>query len=131
METEIEAGIYADFDVALISRLIGNLLENAFKYGGGRVRVVLRREGAAARLVVSDNGAGIPPEELEKIWNRFYRLEKSRSGGGLGLGLALVRQIADIHAARVTAENGADGAVFTLLLPISPCGDGERLPSAC
>lgn len=131
LEAEIEAGIYADFDVALISRLIGNLLENAFKYGGGRVRVALRREGTAARLVVSDNGAGIPPEELEKIWNRFYRLEKSRSGGGLGLGLALVRQIADIHAARVTAENGADGAVFTLLLPISPCGDGERLSSAC
>ena len=107
---------------SLMSRLTGNLLENAFKYGGGLVRVSLHREHERAILSVSDNGEGIPPAELEKIWNRFYRLEKSRSGGGLGLGLALVRQIADIHGARVTAESGADGTVFTLLLPVKSQG---------
>ena len=125
LETEIEGGIYADFDVALISRLTGNLLENAFKYGGGLVRVSLRREPEAIRLCVSDNGPGIPRAELEKIWQRFYRLEKSRSGGGLGLGLALVKQIAEIHGAKVTAESGADGTVFTLLLPVISRGEGE------
>ncbi|MFR5879373.1 MAG: ATP-binding protein, partial [Cloacibacillus evryensis] len=125
LETEIEGGIYADFDVALISRLTGNLLENAFKYGGGLVRVSLRREPETIRLCVSDNGPGIPRAELEKIWQRFYRLEKSRSGGGLGLGLALVKQIADIHGAKVTAESGADGTVFTLLLPVISRGEGE------
>ena len=122
LETEIEEGIFADIDVALMSRLTGNLLENAFKYGGGLVRVSLHREHERVILSVSDNGEGIPPAELEKIWNRFYRLEKSRSGGGLGLGLALVRQIADIHGARVTAESGAEGTVFTLLLPVKSQG---------
>ena len=89
------------------------------------MRVSLRREPEAIRLCVSDNGPGIPRAELEKIWQRFYRLEKSRSGGGLGLGLALVKQIADIHGAKVTAESGADGTVFTLLLPVISRGEGE------
>ncbi len=118
LETDIEAGIFADFDVALISRLAGNLLENAFKYGRGKVRATLRREVGAARLTVADNGPGIPPEEIGKIWQRFYRVEKSRTTRGLGLGLALAKQIADIHNAAITAETTPDGAVFTLLLPL-------------
>lgn len=118
LASEIEPDIYADVDVALMSRLIENLVENAFKYGGGKVRVTLRREGGNIRLAVGDNGAGISPEELPKIWQRFYRTDKSRSSGGLGLGLALVKQIADIHGARVTAESfPGKGSVFTLTMP--------------
>ena len=59
----------------------------------------------ATKNAVIDDGAGIPPEELPKIWQRFYRSDKSRSSGGLGLGLSLVKQIAGLHNARVTAES--------------------------
>lgn len=115
---EIEKDIYAEIDVALMSRLIENFVENAFKYGGGKVRVTLRREGRNIKLAVGDNGPGITPEELPKIWQRFYRADKSRSSGGLGLGLSLVKQIADLHGARVTAESfPGKGSVFTLTLP--------------
>lgn len=115
---EIEKDIYADIDVALMSRLIENLVENAIKYGGGKVCVTLRREGGDVKLAVGDNGPGITPEELPKIWQRFYRADKSRSSGGLGLGLSLVKQIADLHNARVTAESfPGKGSVFTLTMP--------------
>ena len=114
---EIEKDIYADIDVALMSRLIENLIENAFKYGGGKVRVTLRRDGGDIKLAVGDNGPGMTPEELPKIWQRFYRADKSRSSGGLGLGLSLVKQIAELHGARVTAESfPGKGSVFTLTM---------------
>lgn len=117
LASEIEPDIYAEFDVALMSRLIENLVENAFKYGGGKVRVTLRREDGNIKLAVRDGGAGIPPEELPKIWQRFYRSDKSRSSGGLGLGLSLVKQIAGLHNARVTAESEpGKGSVFTLTM---------------
>ena len=117
LSSEIEPEIYAELDVALMSRLIENLVENAFKYGGGKVRVTLRREEGNIKLAVSDDGAGIPPEELPKIWQRFYRSDKSRSSGGLGLGLSLVKQIAGLHNARVTAESEpGKGSVFTLTM---------------
>lgn len=114
---EIEKDIYAEIDVALISRLIENLIENAFKYGGGKVRVTLRRAGGNIKFSVGDNGEGIPAEELPKIWQRFYRADKSRSSGGLGLGLSLVKQIAGLHGARVTAESfPGKGSVFTMTM---------------
>ena len=117
LSSEIEPEIYAELDVALMSRLIENLVENAFKYGGGKVRVTLRREDGNIKLAVGDDGAGIPPEELPKIWQRFYRSDKSRSSGGLGLGLSLVKQIAGLHNARVTAESEpGKGSVFTLTM---------------
>lgn len=117
LSSEIEPEIYAELDVALMSRLIENLVENAFKYGGGKVRVTLRREEGNIKLAVIDDGAGIPPEELPKIWQRFYRSDKSRSSGGLGLGLSLVKQIAGLHNARVTAESElGKGSVFTLTM---------------
>ena len=79
LSSEIEPEIYAELDVALMSRLIENLVENAFKYGGGKVRVTLRREEGNIKLAVIDDGAGIPPEELPKIWQRFYRSDTARA----------------------------------------------------
>ncbi len=117
LTADIEKDVYAEMDVALMSRLIENLLENAFKYGGGKVEVRLRRENGKAKLSISDNGPGIRPAELPKIWRRFYRADKSRSSGGLGLGLALVKQIAGIHNARVTAESEPGrGTTFTMTI---------------
>ena len=76
-------------DVILMTRLLNNLISNAFRYGsdGGHVRVTVRRTGNCVVLSVSDDGAGIPPDQQEKIWQRFYQVDAARSGGeGTGLG---------------------------------------------
>ncbi|MDO5116316.1 MAG: HAMP domain-containing sensor histidine kinase [Synergistaceae bacterium] len=117
LRLDIEKDICAEIDVFLMSRLIENLLENGCKYGSGLLEVSLRRDGRRIRLSVRDNGAGIAPEELPKIWRRFYRADKSRGEGGLGLGLSFVKQIAGLHNAVVTAESKeGEGSVFTLEL---------------
>ena len=109
-------------DIALLTRLLDNLLENAFKYGkpDGHVRVFVRASGGEALLSVRDDGIGISPEHQEKIWQRFYQVDSSRGvDSGVGLGLAMVRQIASIHGGRMTLESmpGA-GSTFTLHLPL-------------
>lgn len=111
-------------DEALISRLLTNLISNGFQYGrqDGYVRVTLEREGSLARLAVADNGVGIPPEELPKIWRRFYQVNSARShssSGSAGLGLAMVEQIARLHGGTVRAESRPDvGSTFIFTLPI-------------
>ena len=88
-----EPGIFIDMDVFLISRVVQNLLDNAFKFGvdGGWIHVALRRTAAGAELTVQDNGIGISQENLDKIWQRFYQADPSRQeNAGLGLGLSMV-----------------------------------------
>lgn len=121
MCTDIESGISANMDVTLMSRLIQNLIDNAYKYGrdNGSVEVALRSEGRFAVLIVSDNGVGISKENLDKIWQRFYQEDSSRSGGeGLGLGLSMVKQIAQLHGGSVAAESApGQGSTFTVKIP--------------
>jgi two-component system phosphate regulon sensor histidine kinase PhoR len=101
---------------------VKNLLENAIKYTpeGGSIRIEAYRDGGEVVVSVADTGIGIAPEELERIFERFYRVEKARGSGsgGSGLGLALVKDIASIFGGRVLvrSELGA-GSVFTLRLP--------------
>ncbi len=100
----------------MLERGITNLLENAHKWGppGTTVEVVLR----GGKLSVADHGPGIPTEERERVWNRFYRTDDARSMQGSGLGLAIVRHIVEAHAGRVFVEEGADGgAVVGFELP--------------
>lgn len=108
-------------DAALLSRLIQNLIDNAFKYGrsDGQVWVSVSKKDREILLSVRDNGVGIPSEEQEKIWHRFYQVDPSRNGeGGAGLGLAMVRQIARLHGGYMTLESVPDvGSAFTLHLP--------------
>ena len=118
---DIPEHITAQANEALLSRLFQNLLDNAFKYGrpGGRVWVTLRREAGELRLTVRDEGPGIPEDERDKIWQRFYQIDPARSSDrGAGLGLAMVQQIAEVHGGRMTLESltGA-GSAFTLHLP--------------
>lgn len=118
---DIPEHITAQANEALLSRLFQNLLDNAFKYGrpGGRVWVTLRREAGEIRLTVRDEGPGIPEDERDKIWQRFYQIDPARSSDrGAGLGLAMVQQIAEVHGGRMTLESltGA-GSAFTLHLP--------------
>lgn len=94
----------------LLLELASNLVDNAVRYTprGGQVTVHVRREAQAAVLLVEDNGPGIAPADRERVFERFCRLENSRSDG-CGLGLAIVREIARAHAATVTLETSSSG----------------------
>ena len=121
LETEIEPGIECSFNASLMSRVIYNLLQNAYKYGrdNGYVRLTLGREGSDAVIRVKDNGIGIKKEDLDKIWQRFWQADSSRgSEGGNGLGLAMVKEIAELHGGSVTAESTEDrGSEFIFRIP--------------
>ena len=109
METEIQPEILMAADPTLFSRMLSNLIRNAYRYGkeGGWIRVILKKTETGILLSVEDNGIGMAEEELPKIWNRFYRADPSRSSarGGLGLGLSMVRQIVEIHGGRIRVES--------------------------
>ena len=108
-------------DGALLSRLVQNLIENGLKYGkpDGQVWVTLLRQQGEILLQVQDEGIGIATEQQEKIWQRFYQVNPSRSGEeGAGLGLALVQQIAQLHGGYMTLDSTVGvGSTFTLHLP--------------
>lgn len=113
---------------ALIYRLVFNLIENAVKYNrrGGSVSVSVHKENSYVVVRVSDTGCGIPEEYRESIFQPFFRVDKSRSRqmGGVGLGLALVHEIAVLHGGSVRAEPGNKvGTVFIVTLPAGddPC----------
>ena len=110
-------------DVTLMTRLLNNLISNAFRYGrdGGHTAVTVGREGDTAVLSVADDGIGIPPALQEHIWQRFYQADPARSGSeGAGLGLFMVRQIARLHGgtAEVSSTPGT-GSTFTVRLPMA------------
>jgi two-component system phosphate regulon sensor histidine kinase PhoR len=98
-----------------------NLVTNAVTYAPARstIRIHAERQGARVALSVSDEGPGIPDEDLSRVFERFYRVEKSRARdpGGTGLGLAIVRHLVELHGGTVRAENGPDGgARFTITI---------------
>jgi len=112
-----------DADRELIAQLLQNLMSNAVKFTprGGRVTVTLEEEAAAARIIVQDTGKGIPEDQLEKIFERFYQVDTSntREYGGSGLGLAICKNIVDWHDGKIWVENVKDsGAKFVVLLPM-------------
>ena len=113
--------IYADR--SKLNQVIYNLMENAVKYtqSGGIIRVSLVRQGRDAIFTVTDNGPGIPKENLPHVFDRFYRVDKARSRekGGTGLGLSIVHQLVLLHggAIRVESEEGK-GASFIVELPL-------------
>lgn len=95
-----------------IRRAVRNLVENAVRYGGG-ARVSLQTEDDSLVAIIDDDGPGIPPERLERVFEPFVRLEASRSSttGGTGLGLTLARTIVREHGGDVTLENRAGGGL--------------------
>ena len=111
-------------------QVVSNLLSNAVKFtpNGGRVGVRLEREGAAARITVADTGCGISPEFLPHVFDRFRQAESvtRRWHGGLGLGLAIVRHLVELHEGTVKAASPGEGwgATFTVTLPLA--GAGQR-----
>jgi len=97
-----------------------NLLDNALKFTptGGAVRLTLADEDNTAVIRVSDTGIGIPPEDVPHLFSRFHRGRNTADYPGSGLGLAIVRAIVERHGGQVQAENTADGACFTVRLPM-------------
>jgi signal transduction histidine kinase len=114
-------------DEERLRQLVGNLVQNALRHASARpgaVRVCVQRRAPDVLLTVEDDGPGIPPEALERVFDRFYRVDRgrARAQGGSGLGLAIVRHIADVHGGRVWAENRTDasGARLNVRLPAEP-----------
>jgi len=112
---------WVDGDAVRVQQMIGNLIENAVKYGGTKIKVRVRREEAWSRLSVQDDGQGIAPELLPDLFKPFVQGEQSldRAQGGLGLGLALVDRLAALHGGSVEAQSPGvgQGSTFTLSLP--------------
>lgn len=109
----------------LLYELTYNLCENAIKYNkeGGSVRLTVSQPAEAVCLCVADSGIGIPPEHREKVFERFYRVDKSHSkrSGGTGLGLSIVKHAAQYHHAKLTLESEpGKGTAITLLFPAKP-----------
>ncbi len=115
---------WLDGDGTRLRQLVGNLLDNAIKWTDppGRVTVAVSRTNSAAHVTVTDTGIGIAPEQLERIFDRFYRVDPARASNGrrgAGLGLAICRSIAEAHGGRIalTSQPGR-GTTATVILPV-------------
>jgi len=124
--------LLAEFDPDLMDRVIWNLLGNALKYAptGGRVEVLVAREGGVVTVEVLDNGPGIPPDKLDSVFNRFFRTDDARTSegevSGTGLGLAIVKAIVSLHGGSVSAKNRpAGGAAIRVEFPGTPESFGK------
>jgi two-component system heavy metal sensor histidine kinase CusS len=107
-------------DPALFERAVGNLVDNALRFTpeNGSIQIALSEHAKDFEVAVSDNGSGIAPEHLPRVFDRFYRAESSRGSDGAGLGLALVKSIVDLHGgtARIQSEMGR-GTIVSLTFP--------------
>ena len=123
LEVLATEGVEVQAIAKLVRRAVRNLLENARRYSEGDVRLTLSREGPMAVIRVEDFGPGVPEAQRERIFEKFYRLPgASERSGGVGLGLSLVRSIAQRHGGSVVCEgrlDGKQGASFVLRLPAS------------
>ena len=120
-----EAELIVDADVTRIAQVVANLLNNAAKYtpAGGRLGLSLRVQDHEAVIAVSDNGIGIPPDQLSSVFDMFSQVghHTDRSQGGLGIGLSLVRRLVTMHGGEVDATSAGPnaGSTFTVRLPLA------------
>ena len=124
LELSSEHGVLVQSSPTRLQQMFGNLIENAIKYNkpNGRVTVTLQRQRGMAVIRVADTGIGIPPQHLERLFERFYRVDTSRSReiGGTGLGLSIVKHLAGLYNGDVSVESMPDiGSVFTVRLPLA------------
>ncbi|MGH2343877.1 MAG: sensor histidine kinase [Chloroflexota bacterium] len=109
-------------DSSRLRQVLLILLDNALKFtpAGGTIEVVVGQSSGKARLVVSDSGPGIAVDHLPRVFDRFYRADASRTGQGMGLGLAIARTFVEAHGGKISAANaGGGGAIFTVALPVT------------
>lgn len=112
----IAPGIQVRGDRELLTQMLANLVENAMRHSpaGTHIRIALERDGSGPIGVVADDGPGIPPDARAKVFRRFFRLERSRSTPGSGLGLSLVAAVADLHGIAVTLADNRPGLKVVL-----------------
>ena len=120
LTTDLAAGLpYVMADVAKLSQVLRNLVENAVKFtpAGGSIGISAMESGQWVELRVSDTGVGIAPAHLPHVFERFYKVERSRRDDGTGLGLAIVKHLVEVHGGDVRAESTeGQGSTFTLTL---------------
>ena len=124
---EIQPGLTLQGDETMLLRMLVNLTENAVRYGrtGGNLSLTLRRDGDQIEGCVSDDGIGIPADQQPLVWNRFWQADPSKGSGGAGLGLSMVKWIAEAHGGSVRLESTpGQGSSFYFTLPVSgPASD--------
>ncbi len=129
---ELQGAILTDlpeleFDPRKIQRVLNNLVGNAIRYTpeNGRITIVAQKKAERIKVCVIDNGEGVPPQDLERIFEPFYRAERSRGReqGGAGLGLAIARGLIEAHNGKIWAENLEKGSRFTFELPVHAAED--------
>jgi len=128
---------WVEADQARVEQIVMNLLSNAVKYTprGGAIEVTVQGDGQTARLAVRDTGAGMTPYMIERVFDLFFQGERTmeRAEGGLGIGLTLVRRLAELHGGRVSAESAGrgHGSTVTVELPQCPAPalDAARAPA--
>jgi two-component system phosphate regulon sensor histidine kinase PhoR len=121
LDVDIPPGLCALADGEMISRALSNLLHNACKFTpmGGRIHVSAQQDKDDVIVSVTDTGPGIPPEDLTRIFERFYKVDRARGQSGTGLGLAIARHIVEGHGGRIWAESSlGHGATFRFTLPM-------------
>jgi two-component system phosphate regulon sensor histidine kinase PhoR len=134
LELDCPEKLEADINSGLFEQAVRNLVDNAIKYSdaGTTVRVRAFRQDGEIRIEVTDRGYGIAPEHIERLFERFYRVDKARSrdSGGTGLGLAIVKHVAQYHRGRVEVKSElGKGSTFSIVLP-APSNGGASNPPA-
>jgi two-component system phosphate regulon sensor histidine kinase PhoR len=124
VEIDIPEPTWVEADPLGVEQVIDNLLDNAIKYGasGGRVRIEAERDGDSVIIRVIDHGDGIPAEHLERVFERFYCVDKARSRdkGGSGLGLAITKHLCEAMGGSIEVQSRAgEGTRFTVTLPMA------------
>ena len=119
---DIEPGLVVFGDEYQLKTLFFNIVDNAVKYTreGGDVSIKAALVSGKVRVAVQDSGIGIVSEDIDRIFNRFYRIDKSRTSAGFGLGLSIAKSIADAHSGTITVTSTPrQGSAFTVVLPSS------------
>ena len=122
VEAQLPPACEASVDANRVRQAFANLLDNAVKYTpeGGAVAISAAVRGGDAVVQFRDTGMGIPEDEREKIWERLYRGDKSRSQRGLGLGLSVVKAVIEAHGGKASVQSKiGEGSEFTIILPVN------------
>jgi two-component system phosphate regulon sensor histidine kinase PhoR len=124
LHVEVPADLLALADKAQAARALGNLLHNAIKFtpAEGTINISAREMDGDVQFEVSDTGPGIPPGDVPRVFERFFRGDRARSSGGTGLGLAIAKHVVEAHGGRIWVDSGggaARGATFRFTLPLA------------
>jgi two-component system phosphate regulon sensor histidine kinase PhoR len=119
LRTELEVGVFVRVDPDALRQILLNLLDNAAKYGPGGQTIVVgtSRQGPHVRLWVEDEGPGIPAADRDRVWVPYIRLQRGaeRTTGGSGIGLAVVKELVELHEGRVWVEDGSRGGARVVI----------------